>query len=173
MLQERCTQFGITPCYDLIANEGTVHEPVFIYACTAGGYTGTGRGPSKKKAKHNAAKAVLEVIDGGRYTFLTDENEEDEAVTTVQGGGQHPVTQLQEECQRRSLRPPEYVFEVKHPGPQQTFVCNCNVAEFTEVSGLHKLFNCLRDVINDLMVVSRCRLVDRRRLLSVVPLRRC
>ena len=43
-LQELCTKRGITPQYDLIANEGAVHEPTFVFRVTAGEYVGTGRG---------------------------------------------------------------------------------------------------------------------------------
>ena len=43
-LQELCTKRGITPQYDLIANEGAVHEPTFVFKVTAGEFIGTGKG---------------------------------------------------------------------------------------------------------------------------------
>jgi len=43
-LQEMCNKRGITPQYDLIANEGAVHEPLFVFKVTAGEYIGTGKG---------------------------------------------------------------------------------------------------------------------------------
>ena len=44
-LQEMCTKRGITPQYDLVANEGAVHEPTFIFRATAGTeLIGTGKG---------------------------------------------------------------------------------------------------------------------------------
>ncbi len=43
-LQELCTKRGITPTYDLIANEGAVHEPTFVFKVTAGDFIGTGKG---------------------------------------------------------------------------------------------------------------------------------
>ena len=44
-LQELCTKRGFTPQYDLIANEGAVHEPIFVYRTTAGpDLVGTGKG---------------------------------------------------------------------------------------------------------------------------------
>ena len=43
-LQELCTKRGLTPQYDLIANEGAVHEPTFVFKVTAGDIIGTGKG---------------------------------------------------------------------------------------------------------------------------------
>ena len=43
-LQELCTKRGITPQYDLIANEGAVHEPTYVFRATAGDLKGTGKG---------------------------------------------------------------------------------------------------------------------------------
>ena len=63
-LQELCTKRGITPQYDLIANEGAVHEPTFVFKVSAGEYVGTGKGTSKKKAKQNAALSVLNQMMG-------------------------------------------------------------------------------------------------------------
>jgi RISC-loading complex subunit TARBP2 len=63
-LQELCTKRGLTPQYDLIANEGAVHEPTFVFKVVVGDIIGTGKGPSKKKAKHNAAVSVLNQLHG-------------------------------------------------------------------------------------------------------------
>lgn len=43
-LQELCTKRGITPQYDLIANEGAVHEPTFIMRVTVGEIISSGKG---------------------------------------------------------------------------------------------------------------------------------
>lgn len=43
-LQEICTKKGITPQYDLIANEGAVHEPTFVIRVSVGEVTATGKG---------------------------------------------------------------------------------------------------------------------------------
>ena len=43
-LQELCTKRGVTPQYDLIANEGAVHEPTFVFRVTGGDFVGTGKG---------------------------------------------------------------------------------------------------------------------------------
>ena len=41
---------------------GAVHEPIFVYRVVVGEIVATGKGPSKKKAKHNAAQEALEKI---------------------------------------------------------------------------------------------------------------
>jgi dsRNA-specific ribonuclease len=43
-LQELCSKKGITPQYDLIANEGAVHEPLFVFRVSAGDHIGNGKG---------------------------------------------------------------------------------------------------------------------------------
>ena len=45
-LQELSTKRGITPQYDLIANEGAVHEPTFLMRVTVGDVSATGKGKS-------------------------------------------------------------------------------------------------------------------------------
>ncbi len=62
LLQELYVRRGITPKYDLVQIEGAVHEPTFKYRVTVGEFVATGCGQSKKKAKHTAAKAVLDKI---------------------------------------------------------------------------------------------------------------
>ncbi len=62
LLQELYVRRGVTPKYDLVQIEGAVHEPTFKYRVAVGEFVATGSGQSKKKAKHSAAKAVLERI---------------------------------------------------------------------------------------------------------------
>ena len=51
-LQELCTKRSITPQYDLIANEGAVHEPTFVFKVTAGDVVGTGKGKILTRMLH-------------------------------------------------------------------------------------------------------------------------
>ena len=62
LLQELYVKRGITPKYDLVQIEGAVHEPTFKYRVTVGDFVATGCGQSKKKAKHTAAKSMLDKI---------------------------------------------------------------------------------------------------------------
>ena len=64
LLQELCVRRGLTPKYDLVQIEGAVHEPTFKYRVTIGEFVATGCGQSKKKAKHSAAKSILDKLKG-------------------------------------------------------------------------------------------------------------
>merc|ERR1719297_702916 len=66
LLQELYVRKGITPKYDLVQIEGAVHEPTFKYRVTIGDFIATGCGQSKKKAKHSAAKAILDKLKGAQ-----------------------------------------------------------------------------------------------------------
>ena len=59
VLQEICTKRNLTPNYELLVNEGPVHEPLFVFQVTAGEWSANGKGTSKKRAKHNAAYMLL------------------------------------------------------------------------------------------------------------------
>ena len=92
LLQELYVKKGINPKYDLIQIEGAIHEPTFKYRVSVGElvgkcllislmticssvsafYLAMGSGQSKKKAKHAAAKAVLDKIWGGQCSTLLE-----------------------------------------------------------------------------------------------------
>lgn len=55
-----------TPNYELIHDGGGTHINTFTYRVTCEGLTATGVGRSKKDAKHEAAKAMLEAIAAHR-----------------------------------------------------------------------------------------------------------
>lgn len=44
LLQERCMQLGMPPTYTLLASQGSVHEPRFVFQCNAGTFVGCGTG---------------------------------------------------------------------------------------------------------------------------------
>lgn len=62
VLQELCMRRGNSPKYELVQIEGEVHDPIFVYRVTIGNFTTDATGSSKKKAKHAAAKTVLDII---------------------------------------------------------------------------------------------------------------
>jgi len=145
-LQEFCAQRGMTPTYDLVANEGAVHEPVFVYRVVVGEIVATGKGPSKKKAKHVAAQEALErirqvvasaagqdmavteifakacKIEVPTTGLVSDAGDDDD----VPGNpvGKSPFQGLQEFTQKKLLRPPIYEF-ISEQGPPhcREFVC--------------------------------------------------
>ena len=65
LLTEFCTRRGLSTRYDLLQKEGEKHNPIFVYSVTVGELVTNGTGPSKKKAKHAAAKAALDALIQG------------------------------------------------------------------------------------------------------------
>ena len=63
-LQERFQSRGITPQYRVVQAEGASHAPTFSFQVILGDLTATGSGSSKKQAKHSAARAMLDKLDG-------------------------------------------------------------------------------------------------------------
>lgn len=133
-LQELCTKRGITPQYDLMANEGAVHEPIFIMSVSVGDIVSTGKGSSKKKAKHAAAQAALNRILG----LPNDETTEVVCETSTnnkceEGGPGNPVGELQEFTQKRLLKPPVYEFSNDMGPPHaREFSCVVKLGKYTE-----------------------------------------
>ena len=62
ILQELSCKTNFQIKYDLVQIEGAVHEPTFKYRVTVGDLVSTGCGQSKKKAKHSAAKAMIDML---------------------------------------------------------------------------------------------------------------
>ncbi|XP_021375211.1 RISC-loading complex subunit tarbp2-like [Mizuhopecten yessoensis] len=138
-LQELCTKRGITPQYDLLANEGAVHEPVFIMRVTVGDIIATGKGTSKKKAKHAAAQSALnqilcmpngvEIKPEGSAPEATQQSQPD----SEELGAGNPVGELQEFTQKRLIKPPVYEFTTEQGPPHaREFVCVVKLGKFTE-----------------------------------------
>lgn len=76
LLQELCATHSMNPDYQLMSVEGAVHAPTFMYRVQVNEIVATATGQSKKKAKHAAAKAVLEQLlseEGGyKEGFVSD-----------------------------------------------------------------------------------------------------
>lgn len=62
ILQEMMVKNLSIPTYELIHDGGGSHINTFTYRVTCDGLIATGMGRSKKDAKHEAAKAMLETI---------------------------------------------------------------------------------------------------------------
>ncbi|KAI0231756.1 RISC-loading complex subunit tarbp2 [Lamellibrachia satsuma] len=131
-LQELCTKRGITPQYDLIANEGAVHEPIFVFRVTAGDVVGTGKGTSKRKAKHNAALSMLTQMMGlpasspaiNDYSQLAKSSAGGDSNHLPEAGAGNPVGELQELTQKKLWPPPIYEFAPEQGPPHaREFVC--------------------------------------------------
>lgn len=44
ILQEVCVKKGITPVYELVSSEGPIHEPNYVFLCSAGPFSATSKG---------------------------------------------------------------------------------------------------------------------------------
>lgn len=160
LLQELCMRRGISPKYDLLQIEGAVHEPTFVYRVTVGEFTANGSGQSKKKAKHAAAKAVLDIIihgsapnptstnltaphtnNGSEGAVLNNTNTPSDLSSMVvspydDGIPGNPVGQLQELCMTRRWPPPTYELTSEEGFPhERTFTIACTIATYKEVGG--------------------------------------
>ncbi|XP_018015660.1 RISC-loading complex subunit tarbp2 [Hyalella azteca] len=160
LLQELCMRRGISPKYDLLQIEGAVHEPTFVYRVTVGEFIANGSGQSKKKAKHAAAKAVLDIIiHGGSPPAATSSSQLNSADSTIPsavsaGSSNHadlsnlvvspyddgipgnPVGQLQELCMTRRWPPPTYELIAEEGFPhERTFSIACTIATYKEIGG--------------------------------------
>lgn len=62
VLQELLSRRGITPTYDLVQIEGAIHEPTFRYRVAFADKDAMGAGRSKKEAKHQAARNLIDQL---------------------------------------------------------------------------------------------------------------
>eukprot|EP00095_Tigriopus_kingsejongensis_P006651 snap_masked-scaffold363_size195477-processed-gene-0.8 protein:Tk06651 transcript:snap_masked-scaffold363_size195477-processed-gene-0.8-mRNA-1 annotation:"interferon-inducible double stranded rna-dependent protein kinase activator a homolog" len=161
LLQELYVKKGMTPNYDLIQIEGAVHEPTFKYRVTVGEFVATGTGQSKKKAKHAAAKSVLEKIKAVQLKAvshsamgtspaqalksalmpasaavaaqLPDLNSGVLLSPYDDGIEGNPVGELQELCMNRRIQPPAYEVSLEEGQPhERKFVILCSVGKHEE-----------------------------------------
>ncbi|CAL8076773.1 unnamed protein product [Calicophoron daubneyi] len=135
ILQEVCVKKGITPIYELVSSEGPIHDPNYVYLCTAGPYSATSKGASKKKAKHQASYLVLlkmlassnvseyekaalrdlhhsaaEILGSDFLDSLEIDDPEFAIYRMHREEEANYVGQLQELCQRNMWPPPSYEF---------------------------------------------------------------
>jgi RISC-loading complex subunit TARBP2 len=149
LLQEVYVKRGITPKYDLVQIEGAVHEPTFKYRVTVGEFVATGSGQSKKKAKHSAARAVLERMRHAQSKAAANDKSSCTALALVtaeladldiskteilspydDGIEGNPVGELQELCMNRRMPPPGYDVSLEEGQPhERKFVIVCSVGK--------------------------------------------
>ena len=146
LLQELYVRKGITPKYDLVQIEGAVHEPTFKYRVSVGDLVATGCGQSKKKAKHTAAKAMLDKLmalsssslgstavpatapKAAKVVDLPKDLDAELMSPHDDGIDGNPVGDLQETCMNRRLPPPNYEVSLEKGAPhERSFVMVCSV----------------------------------------------
>jgi len=111
-LQEYATKNAITPQYDLIANEGAVHEPTFIMRVSVGERAvATGKGSSKKKAKHAAAQNALNILMGVSSSNEEVKEETENHAASVEKSGKD---------------------DEQGPPHAREFICNIKLGKFSD-----------------------------------------
>lgn len=135
-----------TPNYELIHDGGGTHINTFTYRVTCEGLTATGVGRSKKDAKHEAAKAMLEAIAAHRgYLQLPASPAQSSVRTplppTIPEVKRTPpdvpfinaVGALQDLCIENNLQEPKYK-QINEVGPPHAkiFSIQCTVTTFKE-----------------------------------------
>jgi len=133
LLQELYVRRGVTPKYDLVQIEGQVHEPTFKYRVTVGEFVATGCGQSKKKAKHSAAKSILDKLIGAQNSGKAPAGQPTipdlatEVLSPYDDGIQgNPVGLLQELCMSRRWPPPTYDLSHEEGLPhERSFTIKC------------------------------------------------
>ncbi|XP_014664139.1 PREDICTED: RISC-loading complex subunit tarbp2-like isoform X2 [Priapulus caudatus] len=145
MLQELCTKRGLTPKYDVVAVEGAVHEPTFVYRVQVGDMVSQASGSSKKKAKHAAAQNMLDKISGVPESYPVGQIKTESTNSISESNGEHedgipgnPVGQLQELTMCRHWPPPRYdlVQEIGQPHERE-FIILCKVLKWNELGRGH------------------------------------
>ncbi|XP_076360827.1 protein Loquacious-like [Tachypleus tridentatus] len=142
ILQEFCVYRGLTADYTLISVEGQVHEPTFTFRVEVDHEFAIGIGQSKKKAKHAAAKSLLDklqasdkLIDSSlkllqNLSLACDAKENDQKDDSSEGdklSGNH-VGALQELCMKRQWEPPYYKTVLEEGLPHdRVFGIECQV----------------------------------------------
>ncbi|XP_041057427.1 interferon-inducible double-stranded RNA-dependent protein kinase activator A homolog A-like [Carcharodon carcharias] len=148
-LQEYCTKNGKTPQYELVKSEGQAHLPSFTFRATVGEVSCTGQGQSKKAAKHKAAAAVLNVLNGGTLQDSVCDgisyalpNSEPITSSKQPHNPPNPIGTLQELVVRKGWRLPDYsVAEESGPAHKKEFTIICTVEKFVETGcGTSKKF---------------------------------
>jgi len=141
LLQELYVRRGLTPKYDLVQIEGQVHEPTFKYRVTIGEFVATGCGQSKKKAKHDAAKAILDKLRGAQESGHAPMGQPpipdlaSKILSPYDDGIQgNPVGTLQEMCMGRRWPPPTYELNHEEGLPhERMFTIHCVIEDrYTE-----------------------------------------
>ncbi|KAI5707215.1 hypothetical protein M8J76_001520 [Diaphorina citri] len=136
LMQELLSRRGTAPKYELIQIEGAINEPIFKYRISLTSesrlYVAIGSGKSKKEAKHNAAKSVLDQLIGRDDEKLMCQKENLFKVEP------NPVGQLQEACMTRKWPPPVYETEETTGLPHERMFTVCAYVNVYKEEGMGK-----------------------------------
>lgn len=138
LLQEICSRNGLTPDYQLLSTEGSVHEPTFKIAVTVTDISAIASGQSKKKARHAAAREAIERLrqkkdlnfDGINFETLAPVEEEiaSQSAYATAINEANPVGKLQEICMKMRVNPPDYeTRDEQGLAHERVFYLSCNI----------------------------------------------
>jgi dsRNA-specific ribonuclease len=139
LLQEICSRNGLTPDYQLLSTEGSVHEPTFKIAVTVADISAIASGQSKKKARHAAARDAIEKLrlkkdlnfDGINFETLAPVEDEETTKSAYSAAinEANPVGKLQEICMKMRVNPPDYeTCDERGLAHERVFFLSCRIA---------------------------------------------
>ncbi|KAL1461381.1 hypothetical protein WDU94_013283 [Cyamophila willieti] len=135
LMQELLSRRGTAPKYELIQIEGAINEPIFKYRISLASesrlYVAIGSGKSKKEAKHNAAKSVLDQLIGRDEKIICQKE-------NLFKTEPNPVGQLQEACMTRKWPPPVYETEETTGLPHERMFTVCVYVNVYKEEGMGK-----------------------------------
>ncbi|XP_048341373.1 interferon-inducible double-stranded RNA-dependent protein kinase activator A isoform X2 [Sphaerodactylus townsendi] len=133
LLHEYGIKTNVTPVYEFEKTEGQVHLPIFTFKVTVGEITGTGKGPSKKIAKHRAAEAALIILKGVSNLGISIPNHKIPESCNQAQKQTSPIGLLQEMAIHKGWRLPEYsLAQETGPPHMREFTMTCRVETFVE-----------------------------------------
>lgn len=133
LLQEYGTQTGKLPVYMLESAEGMAHQPSFLFSVRVGDVLCKGQGPSKKAAKHMAAKAALSILKLECGTLNVPVNFDSNGVVAQSNFHANSVGILQELALQRGWHFPEYTILLESGPPhRREFTVTCRLESLTE-----------------------------------------
>ncbi|KAK2587046.1 hypothetical protein KPH14_011000 [Odynerus spinipes] len=180
ILQEMMVKKHMVPDYVLIHDGGGTHMNTFTYRVTCEGLSATGTGRSKKDAKHEAAKAMLETIAAHRgYPQLPASPAQSPVRTPLPAaapaspriGANVPfvnaIGALQALCIDNTLEEPQYI-PISDEGPPHAriFTYQCVLSTFKEEGiattkkqakheAARKMLNRIKDLVDDPNLLQR------------------
>nr|XP_046259208.1 interferon-inducible double-stranded RNA-dependent protein kinase activator A homolog isoform X2 [Scatophagus argus] len=133
ILHEYGTKTGNIPVYVMEKAEGEAHQPSFVFSVKIGDVSCTGQGPSKKAAKHEAAEALMNILQIDADAVNVPVKSESNGAAAEMNNHANSVGTLQELALRRGWRLPEYtVLTEAGPPHKREFTVTCQMESLSE-----------------------------------------